>query len=382
MRLAVILVLFIILALLARQAVVSYNNTVGYGGTDLRTIIVGSRLLAAGADPYFTKWHPGEPERLAIPTDMNTERPVNGVTASPLMLKLIAPFSGMEYHSIRLGWWVIQQMLLFFCAIMVMYYYDWKNGAVVITIVSAAMFTLSPSWQIHFERGQVYLVYAAWIIILFVLGKNKTASLIFLNGCWVGFGIFIRLPLIVFAVPALFKLRGKERLLFVAGVASGMLMVYLLSFNPAVYNSYLKAMNIYTTSALSGVDIPYSKALVPPVVEGMNNLQRVKDFGVIRYFSSLHYYLELLGVVKTQLAIYILIFLVSAGGLTAVLKRKFQSFTNEQWMIFSFLLYELAEICLPLRAPYNPVQWLPAFLVTANFLYLAYLKAADIPVSK
>src|SRR5687768_16805202 len=104
---AVIIAVFIVLLGIFKS--VSY--TVHYGGNDLRTRVVGARLLGTGQSPYFYKWHPGDPEQLIDPSCRIYGIVANALTVTPALLYFQSLITWMSYPYIHVIWNVFQYIL-------------------------------------------------------------------------------------------------------------------------------------------------------------------------------------------------------------------------------------------------------------------------------
>src|SRR5271156_4650353 len=76
---------------------VDFSNTAQGGAIDLRSRITGVRLLEHGINPYYYKWHNGDPEEYCDVYN-NPKLPVSKTTGTPAMLMLHLPLAALPYR--------------------------------------------------------------------------------------------------------------------------------------------------------------------------------------------------------------------------------------------------------------------------------------------
>lgn len=377
-----ICVLLLSVWLFIRQAYLTYQDTVQYGGTDLRVRMVGSRLMASGFDPYFTKWQPGMSQYLCDPND-TYDRPINGVTITPFVLWLQLPLAHLPYATIRMLWWGIQQLLFLFVIAVCMYAYRYSVIAMVAIAGCAAVLTSHPAWLMHFERGQIYLLYAAWVAVLFAIwhrnGKYITAT----AGAWLALGILLRPTLILFAVPAFFHAgTGFKKIVLIGSFCLALATLLLLSNTWLLWKPYFSAMQLYINQEVHGLQFPKTAApLRPTLIEGTTNLTHFKKIPPVNYVWSLNIYLAENGIWPGR-KVYVLFGLCLSTLLVLLtyVKTRFR-LGAEQVLMSGMLLYLIIEVSQPLRAPYNLVVWLPTALVAVGFSLSGY-RTSFLPQAK
>lgn len=359
------------LMLFARQCYVTYKDTVAYGGTDLRARIVGSRLMSQGLDPFFTKWKPVLGERLCDPND-KFYRPVNGVTATPFMLWLQLPLAWFNYGTIRITWWGIQQLLLILIAAVCMYFYRHSLYSVAAIAIVSGVLCNHPAWMLHAERGQIYLLYAAWIALLFVVwrySRVNNAAIIIL-AAWLAIGALLRPTLVVFAVPSFLSVASNKRIVLIIVSFLSVLVLLLVSNTWIYWPRYLSAMQVYSNMEIYESAAFSATPEFPQVIEGTTNITIYKQHPGMMYIASLEYYFEKMGH-KPGTTVYIFIcLLVNSVVLLLVYVKTKWKMSYPQLLMLGTLLYVCTDVCQPLRMAYNVVMWLPAALVMTGYFFV------------
>jgi hypothetical protein len=381
MHIAVVCCALLALLLFFRQCYITYNDTTTYGGIDLRPRIVGTRLVRAKLDPYFTKWEVGMDERLCDPFD-TFKRPVNRNTATPFVLWIQSPLALLPYKTIRTAWWVLQQ--LFLASIVVFFIRRYKKSVLSVCAIAlaAALFSNSTIWLYHSERGQIYILYAWWVVLLFALWNSTGKYNILVTACWLAAGVLLRPLLLAFALPAFIKTPKKKWwVLTAASIAFGLVLI-TISNTWHHWQSYFAAMGMYNDIELKGISFNKEYAtFFPIVIEGMNNVALYKHHPDINFLNSFNTYLRDLGhrpsflfYVITCVTVYLLLFAL-------LYKRTKLRLSYEQLLTLGTLLYVCAEVCLPFRNHYNLVMWLPALLMICGYVFYFRNYKPDVPSS-
>lgn len=369
------------LLLVCYQLLVGWRDIQIYGGCDLRNRIVGSRLMMHGKDAYFTLWQPGMPLDLCDPNE-SYSRPMNGVTCTPAILFTQIPLASVKYPQIRILWWFAQQLLLFGIAFVIMFSYGLPLRKAVYLFFALSIFTLLPYWQIHNERGQMYMVYAAWIAILLAawrLLQSKQFYVPFI-AVYLLVGFLIRPPLIVFALPTFFMLPMPHRKKFIIYNIGAAVVAVLSILSNWQWQSYFEAMRLYTAHALGNITwTPLPKPNMPAIIEGVINIKAISTQPqTVRYVGSLHYFLNKFGLKVHNPTTFALIFVALSFPLLIYAIVRQRTLNTIQWLSLGCLLYWIAEICIPMRMAYNVVQWLPLVLGIA----VHYSKTLGEPTAK
>lgn len=365
------------LFLFIRQAYATFIISKMYGGTDLRVRIVGSRLMQNGSNPFVARWNPTLPETLCDPND-SFAKPVNGVTVTPFLLWLQQPLAHLSYPTIRMIWWVAQQMLLLAVISFFIWYYRHSWIAIAGVVLASGALINCPFWFLHADRGQIYVLYAAWITVLFALWHTKAKPWIILTGVWLTIGVLLRPPLAIFAITSFLLIDNKKRGILILCSTISLVLLLAISGGLQPWKEFFSAMNVYTEIALKGQIFPQMpRPAMPANIEGATNINLYKNYSYIIYLGSLHFYFAAHNW-RPDSIIYMSIFLVFALALAIPFLRKYwqQKALPTQFLMFASLLYCLAEICQPMRMPYNLIQWLPALAAGVGFIFETKKKQA------
>ncbi|MBF2074798.1 MAG: DUF2029 domain-containing protein [Synechococcales cyanobacterium C42_A2020_086] len=367
--------LIIAIALSGLGFVADLNNTLTYGGIDLRNRVVGARLLASGKDPYFFRWQPGDDERFLDPLD-KPEIPVSRVTVPPTALLLYRPFEALPYRQQRLIWLGLQWLaLLIPLAIMTRVPASVMRSKF-LAVNGWLLFAASNFWRVHVERGQIYIFYVLGLAVAYWVAQRKWNQRDICSGLLIGMTASMRFPLIIMTLPML--LFRRFRLLVATWVGFiGSLVGSVLLMGDAVWKSYGSAMQSF--AALSANDLSSIRqdvAIVfPDIVEGMDNLtSKVKMPGINSSLQSTVE--EILGIslstshlIAGLAGVVLLLSLVLLSCSRAVR----QQLGLDLIFLSGGVMILIADFFIPApRYSYNDVQFLIPLL-----LLLKYLKLSD-----
>lgn len=101
------LLLIVALIISATGFIVDLHSTLTYPGSDLRSRVVGARLMLEGIDPYIFKWQPDLSEWFYDPLDLPPKL-VSRLSVPPTVLALHAPIAGLSYLQQKVIWLLIQ----------------------------------------------------------------------------------------------------------------------------------------------------------------------------------------------------------------------------------------------------------------------------------
>ena len=127
----------------------SVSDLRSYPAIDLRSKVVGARLLAAGHDPYVSYEDPQHSEYFK-----STTRP----NYTPVLLALYVPLSSLQWWTQRAIYFALDW--LFAAAalcLLLRYFCDTREKKYVCWIVYAVFIFCSYAFRIHLERGQYYV---------------------------------------------------------------------------------------------------------------------------------------------------------------------------------------------------------------------------------
>lgn len=365
------LVFFIIFILLMLLSFISdFRNTIYYGGIDLRTRVVGTRVFLEGKDPYFFNWQPGMPDTLLDPlVEVNAK--TSRLTVPPSVLPLHVPFAKWTYLQQKILWLSIQWVS--FISIILIFLFKSKsiNHAYLISILSL-LFAHSFFWRFHVERSQLYIIYTCLFSISWLTYKTKSNLLKIISGLTLGFTICLRPPALLVLIPFI----CYRKLSMVAGVILGVLLGFTLPTlvsGLSIWKSYTASIKDIT-KYLSSHQIPAGNSLgnlmegntiYPKTIEGLNVIWQ--DNSIPAANTSLQKNLMNLGLENVHviqnliLVLYILLLLIF---FITNLKKK--SNIN---LIFlqGIVAYLILEFLIPSpRYSYNDVQWLFPLLIIVN----------------
>lgn len=347
----------------------SFILTNQYGGADLRTRVVASRLITTPYSPYFYKWNPDDGPLYLDPLDVKA-RKVNGNVVTPAVLIAMYPLSKLSYPVIHMLWTV----LLILTGLATVYMMC-KNIDSNTTVIASSFMLLglvcSEIWLYNIERGQMYIFYAFLFAIMYRCYNSTWKYNAFMSGFIGGFFILFRPFAIVLGLP--FLLHGKWK--WVLGCLTGFLIgcaIFVLP-RPGLWQDYYYAMQEYVQEHFAGGPVqasPDELSDKPTMIEGMTNLTEYSDFNVAR-LETAHQYLKKVGITINEthsLILYAITVLVL--GLFFFRLRKKHS-TASTLFLFGFLLFILAELFSATdRGAYNLVMWLfPLSIVCVQARY-------------
>lgn len=251
---------------------IDYSLTRQYGGVDLRDKVVGARSLMAGRSMYFAPWKPGEPDRFADPM-VAPGAAMTRYTGTPFQALLLAPLGTLPFGALRVPWLLAQYGLLL-VALLAMHrafaskdLHAWVvSGALLLVLLA------STSWRLHVERGQVYVLFAGFIAILFwasakgwmMLAGAIAAALVLCKPTYA----FLLLPLAL-------RLNGRLLLGGLAMIAAAAGAFALLPNGLVAWSEYQEAMRAW--SGMVGLGSPPSLDPgafdYPASIEGLTNLR-------------------------------------------------------------------------------------------------------------
>jgi Glycosyltransferase family 87 len=350
------LIIFITSVFLIITLAKSLSLTLNYGGGDLRTRIVGARLLSTAHSPYFYKWNPMDTEFYLDPGDQ-PGRVVNGNVVTPATLYVLYPLSQLNYYRIIVIWNFLQLIAGIFVVYLVIKNSSLAAYAVPLAIVINGLIC-SETWLYNIERCQMYIFYTFIFALMyrFYLSNHKYNE--FLSG-FIG-GLFILFRPFTAIVGLGFLLYWRKKWLM--GCASGFLIgcVLFVLPQPTLWSDYFSAMRVYISenTGQRTVNVKVTETIKPIIIEGSTKINEHKVFNLER-LDTLYHLLNRFGysITNTQsVAIYIIL-IISLSALFLHTRKE----TNpvNLLFLFGFLVYILAEqFVLAPRAAYNVIQWL------------------------
>lgn len=248
------------------------KNTLEQGGIDFRNRVVGARLLLAGKDPYTYAWKPGEPEEFLDPS--NPPGGPTRCTVPPSVLATIyAPFSSIHYRYQRFLWLGVQWACFAALTGLLLLLTPPGNSRRLILLLMAALF-VSDAWRMLVEKGQVYVVYALALSLVWWIGRADGNRTDWPAGLLLGITVALRpmfvLTIIPFAVARRWRVLGGIAAGLFAGVA---VTLFVTDFSH--WSSFLSTMDAIGRFYVYPEEVPqwwtYPDAY-PQTIEGMRNL--------------------------------------------------------------------------------------------------------------
>jgi hypothetical protein len=352
---------------------VDLGNTLQYGGVDLRTRVVGARLLTSGQDPYFFSWEKGLSDRFLDPLDKSNSV-VSRVTVPPNVLTLCSILSSYSFFKQKIIWLIFQwgaflSILIFFLR---------KSNSLLkskLILTSGLFFVNSCFWRLHIERGQIYIIYTLLFTIAWYLLSFQVKFSHILSGIVIGFTASLRPPAILSIIPFILYRRFSILLGIALGLFLGFSIPLALS-NTSIWTSYASASTQQTKYNYSAPDnlshydpldsdnlTHQESKFYPSIIEGLENLTKMKDIPAVN--SSFRYILSRFGTQNLQQILIILIALSIFVYYLLFLKNHEKRPTNEVILLNGVVLYLVSEFFIPSpRYSYNDVQWiLPVFII-------------------
>lgn len=363
---------------------------------DLRTRVVGARLLGTGHSPYYFKWQPGVSETLLDPLEIPSWEPArNRLTVSPFTLLVQSSMNRLNYLQIKRIWDLCQ--IFFLCYIVLSFVFlakAWMNR-ILIFIFSLIFIACTPGWQYHYALGQIYIFYAFLFCLIYQLYRARFKDGKFLSGVVFGFLVLFRPPMIIASLPLLINKQIK----FMIGALAGLLIGFSLSVAAGQWADWCDYYSVMTgkgaelsarplTRQEVALEKNLSKMKYPRVVEGVSfkqytydvvgyeqskpvkNEESVSNNRVDKYFSEWRAFHQ---------EASLLVFLVLAWTLLIFSYRELNTSKDSLVFLWAFLFYMLLDNFLPAyRYQYNYVQWI--FPIALLFSQYQILKSAFLPL--
>ncbi|WP_404783332.1 glycosyltransferase family 87 protein [Altericista sp. CCNU0014] len=364
-------ILAIILSILAIGIMIfsfssDLENTLNYGGIDLRARVVGARLLAEGKDPYFFGWQEGMSEKLLDPR-VKPGSVVSRVTMPPNVLTLHSISSASPYFHQRIIWLLAQWAS--FLAIIALFLKQNKALSKRCLIVFIGLcFLNSYFWRLHVERGQIYILYVLLLSIAsYLFGaqykKRKRLKGELFGGFILGFLVSLRPFAVLAMIPFTICRRWNVLVGSMFGAFFG-LSIPLVLAKPSIWNSYFKAMGLLARYNDNHGD--YSKIetfgnqntiVYPNIIEGLQTLALVKDIPAIN--SSLSLVFEKINFANRDLVLSaILVFFIFFSSIFLIGRYK-NKLSTQNLFLAGILLCLTSEFFFSApRYSYNDVQWI------------------------
>ena len=235
------------------------------GSIDLRNRITGARLLLAGIDPYFYKWHEPEPAEYCDPYN-NPMLPVSKTTATPALLLLHVPLAALPYRLGQFLWLFLQWALLLGAAgwWLRICEAEWQR---LLLAAFTTGFTYTAAWRLHAERGQSYVLLLFLFALWLAATRRKEGGNQFVAGFLAGLLAALRPPFLLLA-PFFLLHRKNQWPGAVVGLLLGIVLPMLWQGN--IWARYETAMQVHSSLYRDGIDPAPGPMHFPATIEGMS----------------------------------------------------------------------------------------------------------------
>lgn len=264
------IVFLVALVASTRSFLVDVDNTLKFGGVDLRDRVVAARVALEGFDPYNFKWSEEYPETLLNPVE-NPEIPVTRASFTPAVIVLHMPFAEIPYSVQRTLWLFVQWCLLLLTVHLFASTASNKRRAKTIWITGLLISSTS-LWRFHVERGQIYILYAFLIALSYWVISKKWKLSHYMGGALLGLTVTLRPTIVVMAIP--FIVFRKYKIL--TGMMAGILVAFLICsvvLGFSAWGSYMSSLKYFEKGNLGELNFAVYAFPEIPVVEGMDNLR-------------------------------------------------------------------------------------------------------------
>lgn len=264
------IVFIVALVTSARSFLVDVNNTLKFGGVDLRDRVVAARVALEGMDPYTFKWSEEYPKTLLNPIE-NPEIPVTRASFAPMVILIHMPLARIPYSIQRTLWLFAQWGLLLLTIHLFASLSPDKRRAKLIWITGLLISSTS-LWRFHVERGQVYVLYAFLVALSFWITSKSWRYSHYLGGLVLGLAAVLRPTIVVMAIPFVIFRRYK----IFSGMIAGLAIAFLVcsaTFGFSIWKSYTNSMKYFEQANLGELNFSVYAFPEIAVIEGMDNLR-------------------------------------------------------------------------------------------------------------
>ncbi|MCL4385525.1 MAG: glycosyltransferase 87 family protein [Cyanobacteria bacterium] len=339
-----------------------YNNNIEYGGVDLRSNVIGARLLLRGVDPFHYVWKKGDSDLFLHPT-ANPNLP--HVTVTPTVLVLYTPIANLPYGIQQKIWFYLQWIFLLLSIFFFTRYLNSEMKVKIIWILGLLFISGAIFWRLHSERGKVIVLYIFFIALAYWISQMKFRYSNILSGFFIGFTVILRPTYALMMIPVLIYKKWKLFTGAVIGLLVGFFMPVIFT-NYSIWIKYLSAMQLNEKIHLGLIPIGDFGYIVK-TIEGMNNLHRYA--AIPTYDSSLQGVFQGLGIILTSkilwISLVILIIIVSF----LLYKFRLKNIKMSLLFLIGVVMVLVSEFFLPaVKWSYYDIIWLlPLPLIVINY---------------
>jgi len=340
-----------------------FDNTIKFAGNDLRTRVVGARLLINQFDPYFFKWNEDISDVYLDPGD-SPYSPVSRVTVTPTVLIIHSIAAKLPYKLQRVLWFIIQWVLFLMTLLLFSKSTISNSKSKLIWIIGLFFISGSFFWRLHVERGQIYILYVFLITLSYWLLQKEFKHSVIFSGILIGLTVSLYPLVILMFIPMIVYKKWKLLLANIIGLQSGLSISIILT-DIGLWRKYISSLYIHSKMYLGIIDYYgfYSKF----DAEGMKNFfiwNFLPSFDaslqkVIKKLTGINLSLNFILTFSALFLVFIILFLYFS--------RHKNISMNKLFLIGITIVYVI-EFLLPMeRLSYNDVIWIiPLSLIISN----------------
>lgn len=354
---------------------VDIENTLNYGGVDLRNRVVAARLLLNGIDPYYFKWHYGMPDLWLDPL-VDPNWPVSRVTVPPTVLMLQATIAKLPYFTQRIIWLILQWGLFFCTSSIFARSTNSTTKSKLVWIIGLLFFSGSYFWRLHVERGQIYIVYVCFLSYAYWLAHKVKHNYV-LSGFWIGLTASLRPPVVLMLLPILLYRQWKLLIGSIIGIVSSLILSFAFA-GVTIWGKYFSAIKIDGEVHSGLINIKDSgkyEIYYPREIEGMKTMSKALKLPVPdTSFQNLFQQFDINFSSGTLLAALCIILLFTCFFLY---KNRTHAKSHEIIFLSGILMVIMSEYFLPAsRQTYGDIQWIMALsLIIITYNIYAFLSS-------
>jgi hypothetical protein len=340
-----------------------FQNTIHYGGIDLRTRVVGTRVALMGKDPYFFRWRSGMSDQLIDP-DVQRNAQTSKLSVTPSVLELHAPFAQYPYFQQRIIWLFLQWLALIASLIVFLYKSKSQLQSTLFCVLSLC-FANSLFWRLHIERGQIYILIVLLLSIAFLLYQEKSHLRKLLSGVIIGVSITLRPPLILMMLPFFIQRQFSMIIGSLLGLFIGVWPLSQMDLWKSYFLAMARATQYISSHGIASPELNKIRIgnIYPEWIEGLNNLTKTKNITATNSsIQNIFLSFNIEDIYNIKLALLLIVIVVMSLFLT---KNISKNTSAELLFLSGSIFYLFAEFFIPApRYSYNDVQWLfPLFLI-------------------
>jgi len=250
--------------------VADLQNTVHFGGVDLRNRVVGARALALGLDPYYLKWSPRLPQTLLDPADSPTV-PNSRVTVPPTVLALHRLVAWTPYREQRIAWFVAQWALLLLATWLLAASAPSGARRQAVWVVGLLVIGGAWLWRLHVERGQIVVLPVALLAASYRYAVRGGPRGLLTSGMLIGLAAAMRPTIAIMVLPMMTMGAWPALIGFATGAVGGVACALPLA-GMAAWRSYFAS--VHGSDAIHLKLVPWTPPYFGGVVDGMGGWAR------------------------------------------------------------------------------------------------------------